>query len=373
MNPTVSFVVPCYKLAHLLPQCVESILSQTYGDVEVIIMDDCSPDNTPEVARSFADPRVKYVRNDPNLGHLRNYNKGISLSQGKYIWLISADDLLSKPHVVRKYVDFAESHPSVGYVFCPGTGYSNDGKELGLLKYSVHGSEDKLIKGHDFFERLLRSNAVLAAAGMVRKEVYEKLGAFPVDMPFGGDWYLWLLFSLHYDVGYLAEPMVYYRQHTMSMTNILNEKDPSICTKDDLRVLWQIKRRTEEARQPVLAQKVDEHIIDRSALFLSSERNKGATAFYSFENFEESMKENAATDQELKKIRSRVYARVADETFWAKDFSQSSSLYRRSLQQDFVQPKVWLQSALLSVGAPGIRLREFQQSMRRWLSDLRSH
>jgi glycosyltransferase involved in cell wall biosynthesis len=58
-------------------------------------MDDCSPDNTPEVARSLQDPRVKHIRNNPNLGHLRNYNKGISLSRVKYVWLISADDYLS--------------------------------------------------------------------------------------------------------------------------------------------------------------------------------------------------------------------------------------------------------------------------------------
>ncbi len=65
-------------------------------------MDDFSPDNTPEVARSFDDPRVRHIRNDPNLGHLRNYNKGISLSRGKYVWLISADDYLRKPHVLKK-------------------------------------------------------------------------------------------------------------------------------------------------------------------------------------------------------------------------------------------------------------------------------
>src|SRR6266853_4290713 len=88
--PTVSFIVLCYKLAHLLPECVNSILSQTYFDFEVLIMDDCLPDNTPEVAQSFADPRVRHIRNDPNLGHLRNYNKGIAMAHGKYIWLISA-------------------------------------------------------------------------------------------------------------------------------------------------------------------------------------------------------------------------------------------------------------------------------------------
>jgi glycosyltransferase involved in cell wall biosynthesis len=67
MTPIVSFVVPCYKLGHLLRECVDSILCQTYSDFEVLIMDDCSPDNTPEVAQSFQDPRVKYIRNDPVL------------------------------------------------------------------------------------------------------------------------------------------------------------------------------------------------------------------------------------------------------------------------------------------------------------------
>src|SRR5216684_5652724 len=94
MNPKVSFVIPCYKLAHLLPECVNSILSQTYQDFEVLIMDDCSPDHTPEVARSFRDARVKHIRNEPNLGHLKNYNKGIELARGQYVWLISADDCL---------------------------------------------------------------------------------------------------------------------------------------------------------------------------------------------------------------------------------------------------------------------------------------
>ena len=79
--PKVSFIVPCYKLAHLLPECVGSILAQTHEDFEILIMDDSSPDNTSEVARSFGDTRVVHMRNKVNLGHLRNYNEGIELSR----------------------------------------------------------------------------------------------------------------------------------------------------------------------------------------------------------------------------------------------------------------------------------------------------
>src|ERR1700754_1046169 len=101
-NPKVTFFVPCYNLAHLLPECINSILAQTYGDFEVLIMDDCSPDNTAEVARSFRDPRVQHVRNPENLGHLKNYNKAIAMARGAYIWLISADDKLRTPYVLER-------------------------------------------------------------------------------------------------------------------------------------------------------------------------------------------------------------------------------------------------------------------------------
>src|SRR5262245_36779409 len=95
-EPVVSFIVPCYKLGHLLSDCVSSILCQTYEQFEVLIMDDCSPDQTPQVAACIFDPRVRYIRNTMNLGHLANYNRGIDMARGRYIWLISADDTLRR-------------------------------------------------------------------------------------------------------------------------------------------------------------------------------------------------------------------------------------------------------------------------------------
>jgi glycosyltransferase involved in cell wall biosynthesis len=216
-SPKVTFFVPCYKLAHLLTACVESILAQTYGDFEVLIMDDCSPDNTPEVARSFTDPRVRHIRNEPNLGHLRNYNKAIALAAGEYVWLISADDRLRSPVVLERYLEVMEAHPRVGFAFCPGVGLQGE-QETGIVKYGWLPGPDAVLDGRAFLHRLLESNCVLAPAGLVRKECYERVGVFPLDLPFAGDWYLWCAFALHYDVAYFAEPMVNYREHTESMT-----------------------------------------------------------------------------------------------------------------------------------------------------------
>src|SRR6516225_6045108 len=114
MKPLVSFVVPCYNLGHFLGDCVSSILSQSYEDFEVLIMDDCSPDATAEVARSFKDPRVVHIYNNVNLGHLKNYNKGIMLARGSYIWLISADDRLRRSNALKRYIDFMHHSPQVG-------------------------------------------------------------------------------------------------------------------------------------------------------------------------------------------------------------------------------------------------------------------
>src|SRR5258708_15157639 len=154
MTPAVSFVVPCYNLGHLLGECVDSILRQTYDNFEVLIMDDCSPDNTEEIARSFQDPRVKYVRNDSNLGPLPNYNKGISLTRGKYVWLISADDYLRRPYVLQRYVELLEKNPHVGYTFCPGVGVKN-GRETEILEYSAQGHRDQILDGRAFLKKLL--------------------------------------------------------------------------------------------------------------------------------------------------------------------------------------------------------------------------
>jgi glycosyltransferase involved in cell wall biosynthesis len=210
MNPKVTFVVPCYRLAHLLSECVTSILDQTYPDFEVLIMDDCSPDNTPEIAASFTDSRIKHIRNPRNLGHLLNYNKGIAIARGKYIWLISADDTLRQRYALDRYVQLLDAHPNVGYVFSPAVRL-RDGQEWETLGYSICWLRDGVFDGRQWLVRLIHRNRVVAASAMARKECYEKLGTFPLNLPWNGDWYLWCLFALYSDVGYFAEPMVCYR------------------------------------------------------------------------------------------------------------------------------------------------------------------
>lgn len=362
-HPTVSFVVPCYNLAHLLPECIISILSQSYGDFEVLIMDDCSPDNTADVVRSFQDSRIKHIRNERNLGHLRNYNKGISLTRGKYVWLISADDYLRSPYVLATYVGLLDKHQKVGYTFCAGLGVRNGSATNVIGRYPVRGDRDRIIRGHVFLKKLLQWNFVLAASGMARRECYDKHGFFPLDMPWAGDWYLWSLFALHYDVGYFAEPMVCYRDHALSMTTKLTRENLEACALEDVVTPWVIRQKAQEAGYSHLAKECFTAIANTYARVIMSERYR-KSGVMSLEQFEDALCRNTTLETERDWVRARVYARLGNEYYWQGDMALAKQIYQTALAKDPWMVAVHLKRVLLSFGKRGDYLRRMLLSFR---------
>jgi glycosyltransferase involved in cell wall biosynthesis len=360
VKPKVTFIVPCYKLAHLLPDCIHSILRQSYADFEVLIMDDCSPDNTPEVARSFNDPRVKHVRNEPNLGHLRNYNKGIGMAQGEYIWLISADDRLRREYALKRYVELMEMHPEIGYIFCPGHGLlgSND---TGLMKWTVYREQDAILKGRDFLNDLLADNFILAPSGLVRRTCYERHGAFPEDMPYGGDWYLWCLFAIHYDVGYFAEAMVDYRVHDLSMTNILREGNIRACVEDDLILPWRIRREAERVGAASVVRYATRAVVEQFSRALVGHAVRGTVSSVSTGELEERLSRECTDETERTKIMSQILELSGDRLYWKEDFGHSREMYWRALRSNPTAVPVLAKFALASLGRTGL-------GMRKWLA-----
>jgi len=329
MNPMVSFVVPCYKLAHLLPECVESILAQTYKDFEILIMDDCSPDNTPEVARSFTDPRIRYIRNEPNLGHLRNYNKGIEQARGEFIWLISADDRFRNRTALEQYVLFMEANPTAGFACCPAVELIN-GVETGIAKYSVVADRNTFFTGHDFLKVLLYADVVIAGSGMVRRACYERFGAFPLDLPYAGDWYMWCLFALHYDVAYLAEPMVNYRGHDLSMTNVLRNKNIEILVKDNLNVLWRTMHNARVARYGDVEQMSLKALAYEYARYVTGSKYPGYQMAWG--DLDESIAALSSSKTEAKEVKARIFVSVGDQYFTCGDIARSQDAYIRALK-----------------------------------------
>jgi hypothetical protein len=362
-NPTVSFIVPCYGLGHLLAECVNSILSQDYIHFEILIMDDCSPDNTPEVARSFADARVIHVRNQPNLGHLRNYNKGIRMARGKYIWLISADDRLRRNHVLDHYVRLMDDNPQVGYCFCPGVAM-NDHREIDLIPSSQYKSHDAIVSGRPFLLHLLKGNFILAPAGMARKECYERISYFPEDMPYGGDWYLWCIFAAHCDVAFFAEPMVNYRVHDLSMSTVMAQGDKRGVLSDIMEVPVRIRREGERIGDTAIVARCRETIIAQYAECLVAKEIRNQRLQITVAEFEESLGRFAREPGELREIRWRVFSLAGDHACWLGELDVSAAFYWRALALKRFSSTVWLKLVLLKSGNLGLRLRQLLGGLR---------
>jgi glycosyltransferase involved in cell wall biosynthesis len=353
MNPKVTFIIPCYNLAHFLSECVRSILSQTCRDFEILIMDDCSPDNTAAVAQSFKDERLIYVRNGSNLGHLRNYNKGIDLARGEYVWLISADDRLRSSEVLARFVEVLDAHPSVGYVFCPSIALV-DGCENGVVKWLYQDESDKIFTGHDFFKLIIEHNLISSPAVLVRKDCY-KLSKFPLDLPYSGDWYFWCFLALHYDVAYLADPMVYARVHARNMSwEFMGPKvDQQIS--EEIGMRWKIKRAAENAEDMAAAGACEEAIIND---YIDRVFGKGDNHWRfgrTVDTFERSLTSHSKAPKEIRRIRARVYSSLGDRYYWKNDGNQSLKFYRLALKERF-STNQWIKTMLLDCGGPGKRL-----------------
>lgn len=315
-------------------------------------MDDKSPDDVASVVRSLSDDRIRHIANPANIGHLRNYNKGIGLATGRYVWLISADDRLRSTSALRTFVDILDQHQSVGFAFCPAVGLKH-GTETGVLEYSWHGNDDAIFDGRVFLEKLIKRNSVVAASGIVRRDCYSRLGGFPLDMPYAGDWYIWCLISLYYDVAYIAEPMVNYRTHDLSMTRTLSQANGRLMAEDDLLVLLRIAQRLRQDGLP-LARVWDHAFVERAALWLVF----GSYGHHiSYDELRHFVSRNAEGYNDAKKRFAAISALAGDQYYWKHCFDQAVFCYRGSILENPYEFCAWLKYLLLLGGSAGISLR----------------
>jgi glycosyltransferase involved in cell wall biosynthesis len=360
MNPKVSFIIPCYKLAHFLSECVNSILEQTYDNFELLIMDDCSPDNTPEVAAEFKDPRVIYIRNETNLGNIRNYNKGIELSRGSYLWLISADDCLRSRYVLEKFVGILEQNPQVGYVFCPAMTLM-EGKDIGVEDWTGWpGKQDRILSGREVVARSTTNCPVCSPTGLVRRECYTNISHFPISLPRVGDYYLWTLFATRYDVGYFSEPMVYYRRHATNMEKMLEHEDPSFYLGQELLVMWLIKKEVEMVGMMSLLPDFCQSLADRYTRRIVYREAMNWEHGYTWDIAIKEITDNASNENEaaeiLRLMHSALPTRLASghtragaAYYMNGELEQAAKAFRSAiaLKPWSVKPRVYLSASII--------------------------
>lgn len=210
----MSVCVPAFNGARYIGAAVTSVLAQTYGDFELLVVDDASSDGTREVVEGLRDRRVRVIGNRFRLGLPANWNRCLELSRGRYVSVFHQDDLMAPENLEAK-IAFLTAEPAAGFVHSDVEQIDADGGLLSTSWSNPPGPDHEgRHDGADYFLRLVTgANIVCAPSVVMRREGFERLGGFDPRLPFTADWEMWLRIALFHDVGYLARPLVRYRRH----------------------------------------------------------------------------------------------------------------------------------------------------------------
>jgi glycosyltransferase involved in cell wall biosynthesis len=215
-RPTVTVVIPCYNYGHYLPTALTSVLKQAGVNVEVIVIDDASPDGSAAVVRELAagDDRVRPILHRRNRGHIATYNEGLDQANGDYIVLLSADDALT-PGALARATALLEAQPSVGLVYGHPIVFVDE-----LPRVTLQVRNWTIWSGDEWIERRCRTgrNCIMNPEVVMRASVWQAIGGYDPTLPHSGDFEMWLRAATVSDVGRVnGSAQAFYRIHLNSM------------------------------------------------------------------------------------------------------------------------------------------------------------
>lgn len=206
MKPKVSIQMCTYNRAHFIKQAIQSVLSQTFSNWELLIIDDASTDNTKEVVASCPpDTRIKYVENESNLGITKNRNKCLNLSQGEYIAVLDSDDYWLDRTKLEKQVEFLDKNPSYALV---GTNMQIVDENNNIIRRAFYQRDDALIKSG-----ILTKNQFCHSSVLYRKKIVKELGGYDESLVIWEDYDLWLRIGINSKFDNLSLISTAYRKH----------------------------------------------------------------------------------------------------------------------------------------------------------------
>jgi len=215
--PKVSIIVPSYNHERYLTQAMESILSQTFRDFELIVIDDFSEDGSTKIISEYAekDNRIRCLFHKSNQGIARTLNEGMSISGGEYIAYTSSDDIWEKERL-EVGVEIMDRSPDVGLLYSESVVIDTDGRLTGQKFSSIYPSPIGEYSGN-LFGALLRGNFICGSSILIRRESIEGL-RFNEELKYLNDWLFYLEFSETNRFYYFSHPLVRYRVHERSTT-----------------------------------------------------------------------------------------------------------------------------------------------------------
>lgn len=222
IHTKVNVCIPVYNGSAYIAESIESVLTQTYKDIRLIVCDNCSTDNTEEIVRSFHDPRLTYVRNPKNLGPVGNANRCLELADGEYVCIFHHDDVMLPENLERK-VRILEEHPEVGFVHSNLTRIDPEGRVIARQIWNEDSRREYFKNGLEVFHRFLADlplgSSIFIGTVLARRECYKRLGGFSPELIHCNDCEMWMRMLLFYNVACIGIPLVKYRVHPMSASS----------------------------------------------------------------------------------------------------------------------------------------------------------
>lgn len=207
VGPAVTIVMPTFRRAHAIGETIQTLLKGTWTDFELLVRDDGDgTDGTQDAVLCAAggDARVRYHRNDQNLGMPGNLNSGIMESRGEFIAVCHDHDLY-KPAFVETMVGTLRRNPSALFVHCGIETINQNGE---LVQFQI-GDWPELSPGASWLRFMLRSlSCPVCALTVVRREAHEHHGLYDPSCGFIADVEMWMRLSTHGDVAYVKEPLI---------------------------------------------------------------------------------------------------------------------------------------------------------------------
>ena len=240
MIPKVSVVISTYNRAGLLPRAVNSVLAQTFTDIELIMVDDASTDDTPDVVASFANPRVRYIRHQRNRGVSAARNTGIAAARGEYVAFLDDDDELL-PNALEDLAGLLEVAPpnvaiAYGWVMCIDVGART--QELFI----------STLNGNLYEEAIGRVTPVSSNGTMFRKSLILEVGGYDENLGFSEDIDLVIrLLVNQYEARVLEKPVA--NHYTNYGSHQITAPRPSIAVEEQEGVRLHVARYSSELRE----------------------------------------------------------------------------------------------------------------------------
>lgn len=216
----VTIAIPTYNRSNFISESIFSVISQTFKDFEILIIDNNSTDNTRMIIKSFKDERIRYIKNRTNIGMMNNWNKCITMARGKYVMILGDDDILL-PNFIEESLNIFSKHKNLGFTFSHINKVDENGKTL--TKWGYKFFKNGLIHGENYIKTTINNLCCMtnSSSVLINKKVFEKVGYF--ESPFARNTFdlnMWIKIANRFNVYFIEKILSNYRIHKNQISEI---------------------------------------------------------------------------------------------------------------------------------------------------------